>query len=152
MEKANIVTGPKGALFPWIHTPIQTSRILKPIQINKPAEGIVVDFGSNLGLQTVSLDCKQDSNITLIHAEIMQHAGLPGLKNLTQNEFTQPTKKHKSNRCVICNGSPENSYMPRLTYHGFRFVEVHVGDSGVEITQDNIEMHHFHSAGKFISL
>ena len=31
-----------------------TSRILKPIQINKPAEGIyVVDFGSNLAkLQT----------------------------------------------------------------------------------------------------
>ena len=58
----------------------------------------------------------------------------------------------KATDVYICNGSPENSYMPRLTYHGFRFVEVHVGDSGVEITQDNIEMHHFHSAGKFISL
>ena len=30
----------QGALFPWIHTPIQTSHT-KPIQINKPAEGIM---------------------------------------------------------------------------------------------------------------
>ena len=155
-RKANVVTGPKGALFPWIHTPIQTSRILKPVQITKPAEGIyVVDFGSNLAGVTklLSLDCKQDSNITLIHAEIMQHAGLPGLKNFDPKRvYTANLRSAKATDVYICNGSPENSYMPRLTYHGFRFVEVHVGDSGVEITQDNIEMHHFHSAGKFISL
>ena len=149
-EKASVVPGPTGVLFPWIHTPIQITRTVKPVQITKPYDGVyVVDFGANLAgvTQLINIDCKQDSNVTLIHAEIMQHAGLPGLPNPDPKlVYTANLRSAKATDVYICNGSPENSYMPRLTYHGFRFVEVHVGDSGVKITNDNIEMLHFHSA------
>jgi alpha-L-rhamnosidase len=147
---AQIVPGPAGALFPWVHSPVQVSRRVVPVGIAQPVKGIyVVDFGANLAgvVHLKQIDCKEGSNVTMVHGEIMQHAGIPGLPNPDPKRiYTANLRTAKATDVFICNGSPINDWYPTLTYHGFRFVEVHVGDSGVEISKENIEMLHFHSS------
>ena len=148
--RAQTVPGPTGTLFPWVHSPVQVSRRVAPVLITQPETGIyVVDFGANLAgvVHLKQIDCKEGSNVTMVHGEIMQHAGIPGLPNPDPRRiYTANLRTAKATDVFICNGSPINDFYPTLTYHGFRFVEVHVFDSGVEITNDNIEMLHLHSA------
>lgn len=145
------VTGPSGDMTPWSVQPVKVDFIRRPVAVTNPQQGIyVVDFGSNLAgvVKLKGITCAAGSNITLRHAEIMQHAGLPDVPNPDPRMiYVGNLRSAKATDVYICSGISPETWKPSLTYHGFRFVEVNVqGAAGVVITADNIEQHHFHSA------
>ena len=85
----------------------------------------------------------------LRHAEIMQHAGLPGLPNPDPTMIYQANlRSARATDTYLCakTGSAAVTWSPKFTYHGFRFVEVDLTNAkGVKFSTDNIVMLHFHS-------
>ena len=158
---------PAGVMVPWSAPPIGITDTVKPVSVvqSKTAPEIyVVDFGVNLAgvVNLKAFPCARGSVLTFRHAEIMQHAGLPDLKG-----HVDPTKVYmgnlrsaKATDHYTCSGAAGGeTWHPRFTYHGFRFVEVNVTAANVRgaggaggdtsspppFTADNIEMLHFHS-------
>ena len=137
-------------MFAWAGPYVQVSRTLAPVTITSPSAGLfVVDFGANLAGVTrlVGVKCKAGDTITLHHGEILQHAGIPGLKNADPKRvYYGNLRSAKATDVYTCRGDADGeTWHPRLTYHGFRFVEIQV-DSSISITKDNLQMLHFHSA------
>jgi len=147
---AMLSTGfPKGEMVPWTTPPVAVTRVIKPVSITEPKTGVfVVDFGENLAgvSKLVNIKCTRGSTITLKHAEILQHAGIPGWPTVDPTMIYQANlRTAQATDRYTCAGGDSETWYPRLTYHGFRFVEVNTTGSGVAITKDNIEMLHFHS-------
>jgi alpha-L-rhamnosidase len=80
-------SAPKGAMRGWTSPPVAVSRTVSPSsssRITQPYPNIyVVDFGENLAgvVELMGIMCNRGSTVTLRHGEIMQHSGLPDLKN-----------------------------------------------------------------------
>eukprot|EP01062_Namystynia_karyoxenos_P058419 TRINITY_DN4996_c0_g1_i2.p1 TRINITY_DN4996_c0_g1~~TRINITY_DN4996_c0_g1_i2.p1 ORF type:complete len:1162 (+),score=273.79 TRINITY_DN4996_c0_g1_i2:93-3488(+) len=112
-----------------------------------PARKWVVDFGSNLAgvVRLKGVRGPAGSNVTLRHAEILQHAGLPGLENPDPRRIYQDNLRvAKATDVYTMRGDAAGeTWTPWFTYHGFRYVEV----SGLlNFSAANIEMLHLHSA------
>lgn len=143
---------PHGKMVPWLSPPVAVTATVKPVKITNPRpDTFVVDFGSNLAgvVELVGAVCARGSNITLKHAEIMQHSGIPGLDHPdTKMVYTANLRSAKATDIYTCSGQPGGeSWFPRLTYHGFRFVEIDApADSGFVPTASNVRMLHFHTA------
>ena len=136
-------------MFAWAGPYVQVSKVLSPVAITSPSPGLfVVDFGANLAgvVRLVNVKCKAGDTITLHHGEIMQHAGIPGLKNVDPKRvYYGNLRTAKATDVYTCRGDAQGeTWNPRLTYHGFRFVEIQAGSTS--ITKDNLQMLHFHSA------
>jgi alpha-L-rhamnosidase len=146
-------SAPQGKMIPWSSPPVQISRVIKPVGMTNPKPNIyVVDFGANLAgvveLRDVD-NCQIGERVTLRHAEIMQHAGLPGLPNPDPTMIYQANlRSARATDTYLCakTGSAAVTWSPKFTYHGFRFVEVDLTNAkGVKFSTDNIVMLHFHS-------
>ena len=158
---------PRGAMVPWAAPPVTVEAEVAPVKITPSSSSsssssssvYVVDFGVNqAGVVRLTNygPCPRGTTITLKHAEIMQHAGLPDLGNKAD-----PTKIYQGNLrsaqatdVYTCSGAPGGeTWAPRFTYHGFRFVEVTISTTGSSsdaaappaITKDNVVMLHLHS-------
>ena len=109
-----------------------------------------MDFGANLAgvVQLIGVKCKSGDTITLHHGEILQHAGIPGLKDVDPKRvYYGNLRSAKATDVYTCRGDPGGeTWHPRLTYHGFRFVEIQVSSPSIAIAKDNLRMLHFHSA------
>ena len=144
---------PRGRMVAWAAPPVAVLETLTPKHITSPRPGLyVVDFGVNRAgvCRLKGLVCPRGGTIVLRHAEIMQHAGLPDLKGHADPSmiYTGNLRTAKQSDTYVCAGSAGGeSWMPTLTYHGFRFVEVNVSLApGVVVTADTLEMRVFASA------
>lgn len=121
---------PQGAMLAWTSPPVEISRELAPVSIEKYSTDLsVVDFGANLAgvVQLTALQgCREGDSITMVHGEIMQHAGIPGLPNPDPKRvYTGNLRSAQATDIYTCSGKPGGeTWSPRFTYHGFRFVEV----------------------------
>lgn len=122
----------------------QTSPLLRPtgtlraITVTEPAPGrFVCDFGQNLpGWVRLRATGPSGTMITLRFAELLNPDGTADQSNLRRAEATDR---------FTLRGDPDGeSYAPRFTYHGFRYVEVE-GYPGT-LTADDIEAVVVHSA------
>ena len=145
------VDAPAGAMVPWSAPRVMVRDVRAPIAVASPRPNLyVVDFGANIAgvCELRKVVCPAGTSITLRHAEIMQHAGLPDLHNQSDPAmiYTGNLRGAKATDVYICSGAAEGeTWSPKLTYHGFRFVEVNIS-APVAFAATNIALLHFHSA------
>ncbi|MGN7860658.1 family 78 glycoside hydrolase catalytic domain [Microbacterium sp. 22303] len=107
---------PAAALTPQTAPPIRRIEELAPVEILTTASGrTVVDFGQNIsGWVRLTVHGKRGTTITLRHAEVM-----------VDGEIEVETLRTAANtdRYILRGGNSE-TWEPRFTFHGFRYVEV----------------------------
>ncbi|MDX2285328.1 MAG: glycoside hydrolase family 78 protein [Bacteroidia bacterium] len=97
--------------------PIRKQETFAPLRIFKtPAGEQVIDFGQNLvGWVVMQAQGKAGDRITLSHAEVLDKAG---------NFYTENLRAAKSQDVFILSGSGTETFEPKFTFHGFRYVKV----------------------------
>ncbi|MFH8491077.1 family 78 glycoside hydrolase catalytic domain [Streptomyces longisporoflavus] len=116
-EAVAIDDGPKEALFDRVAEPIRRIEERTPVAIRRTPSGrTVVDFGQNLsGWVRLTVDGPAGRTVTLRHCELLTPDGEP--------EFEPNRTARATDRYTLRGGGPE-TWEPRFTYHGFRYVEV----------------------------
>lgn len=117
--------------------PIQVTQTLKPQKVSSPSPGTYIfDFGQNFtGWAKLTVQGLAGTEVKLRYAELLHPDG-------TLN--TIPNQRAEATDIYILKGDGIESYEPRFTYHGFRYVEM-TGFPGVP-TLENIEGRFVHSA------
>lgn len=100
-----------------IGPPVRVTARLSPQRITEPKDGVyVIDFGQNhAGVTEIKLHQPAGTRIELRHAEKLFAGGLIDNRNLRSARATD---------VYICRGGAPETWMPRFTYHGYRYVEV----------------------------
>lgn len=116
-EKAPLVSGPTGALEAQVAEPLRVTETLKPKSIAEPKPGtFIVDMGQNMvGWCRIRLNGPAGTRVRLRHAELLTTEGLLYLDNIRSAKVTD---------IYTLKGGGEETWEPRFTYHGFRYVEV----------------------------
>lgn len=97
--------------------PVRELSELKPIKETEPqASHWIYDLGQNMvGVVRLKVSAPAGTRITLRHAEMLNPDG----SLYTTNLRGAPSEDH-----YICSGNGVETWQPRFTFHGFRYVEV----------------------------
>ncbi|MEO8764501.1 MAG: family 78 glycoside hydrolase catalytic domain [Ginsengibacter sp.] len=132
LKNAVAVEGPSGRLTAQIQPPIKVTMVVHPIRVTEPAPGVYVfDMGQNFaGVARIHVHGPAGNAVTLRYAEdkyadgninvmtsvagqIKSGNGGPGAPKIAWQEDNYTLK-----------GKGVESWSPRFTFHGFRYVEV----------------------------
>ena len=107
-------------------SPVKAQEEMHPVSVKKLENGaLIYDFGQNFaGVVKLKLNGSHGQVVTVRHAEILNRDGSLNV------QFLRTAKATAMYTCV----EGQQEYSPRLTYMGFRYVEV----SGIE--QENVEV------------
>lgn len=96
---------------------VRTSEELPTVALTQPSPGVhVFDLGQNMvGNLRLLLRAPRGTKITLRYAEILQADG---------TLYTANYRSAKSTDTYFCSGDGLETYEPRFTFHGFRYVEI----------------------------
>jgi alpha-L-rhamnosidase len=110
-------------------SPVRKIQEIKPVKIFRTPKGkLIVDMGQNMvGWVRLKVKGEKGTVVTLRHAEIMDKFG---------EFYTTNLRAAKCQLTYTLAGTGDETYEPRFTFMGFRFVEV-TGFPG-ELTTDNI--------------
>jgi alpha-L-rhamnosidase len=116
-QAAQGVTAPGGQLSAQMIQPIRITATLKPIALTQPKSGVwIYDFGQNMvGWCRLKVSGPRGTEVTLRHAETLKPDGTLYLDNLRGAKVADT---------YTLKGKGTETYEPRFTYHGFRFVEL----------------------------
>jgi alpha-L-rhamnosidase len=116
-KAAEAVDGPKGELSAEMMPPIRVVDTLVPVNMTNPAPGVYVfDFGQNLsGWARLRVSGPRGASVKMRYSELVYKDGNINRENL---------RLAKSRDIYTLRGEGEETYEPRFTYHGFRYVEV----------------------------
>jgi alpha-L-rhamnosidase len=116
-RKANVVEPPGGVLVSHLMPPIKVVEHLKPKAVTNPKPGVYVfDLGQNFaGWVRLTSEGSRGKRITLRYAEDLKP---DGMIDVTSNERAVATDVY------VMSGKGRETYEPRFTFHGFRYVEV----------------------------
>ena len=97
--------------------PIRVCESIRPKTITNPKPGVwVYDFGQNFsGWCRLKVNGPAGTEISLRHAEILYADGTVNQENLRSAKATDK---------YILKGGGTETYEPRFTYHGFRYVQI----------------------------
>ncbi|HXI69114.1 MAG TPA: family 78 glycoside hydrolase catalytic domain, partial [Verrucomicrobiae bacterium] len=97
--------------------PVRQVGELKPKAVTEPKPGTwIYDLGQNMvGVVRLNVSAPAGTQVTLRHAEMLNSNGTL----YTQNLRGAPSVDH-----YTCKGSGVETWQPRFTFHGFRYVEV----------------------------
>jgi alpha-L-rhamnosidase len=111
------VTSPGGALVAQTLEPIKVVETRRAVSRNEPRPGVFVfDTGQNLaGWAALRVTGNRGTTITLRFAESLREDGTINGDNL---------RKARALDTYILKGDGEETWEPRFTYHGFRYVQV----------------------------
>ena len=115
---ATIVEDPGGELIPEISEPIRVTEVIKPKFDHTLLDGSVIyDVGKNLtGVAAIRVRGEAGAKVILKFAEVLNEEG---------DLETTPLRTARCQDSYILKGDPNGEeYVPRFTYHGFRFVRV----------------------------
>lgn len=103
---------------PYPGLPVKTIAELPARSVREPRPGVrVFDFGQNMvGVVRLKVKAPSGSEILLKHGEMLTEDGTVYTENL---RFAKATDRY------IAKGIGEETWQPRFTFHGFRYVEVH---------------------------
>lgn len=112
------LTQMSGVLTSQVMPPIKTTEIIRPIgTVSTDPSVYIVDMGINFsGVVRVKVAGEKGSSVQLRHAEVAREDGNVNQENL---RYAQASDTY-----ILCGDPLGETYMPRFTYHGFRFVEV----------------------------
>jgi alpha-L-rhamnosidase len=96
-------------------SPVQAHELFRPVSVNQAKDGsLVFDFGQNFaGVISAKIKGKKGQQVVFSHAEILMNGEL----------YTKPLRTAKQEAVYICRDG-EQTYSPRMTYMGFRYVGV----------------------------
>jgi alpha-L-rhamnosidase len=116
-KPAKAMEGPKGGLVAQMVDPIRVIETLRPVAVKSPAPGtFIFDMGQNMvGWCRLAVQGPRGTAVSLRHAETLKPDGTLYLDNIRGAKVTDIY--------TLKGGGPE-TWEPRFTYHGFRFVEV----------------------------
>jgi len=143
-QNAIVVAGPGGALRPEIAPPIRIMHVYAPVKITHPKPGVTVyDLGQNFaGWPAITAAGPAGATIKLIGGELLNPDGT----------VTQRSSKGPQWYSYTLAGKGIESWHPRFSYWGFRYVQVESA-SGVRILSLRGEATHSSSeqVGEFSS-
>lgn len=111
------VQAPEGMLEPNAQPPIRAHRPLEPLCAYQPEPGLTVyDFGQNIaGWARIQVRGQSGDEVELLYSELIDERGA----------IDPWTNRNASARDVyVLSGTRTETYEPRFTYHGFRYVQV----------------------------
>jgi alpha-L-rhamnosidase len=116
-ESTQVVDGPAGRVVAQMAEPLRVVETIKPLKITEPRPGVFIfDMGQNMvGWCRLKVSGPKGTEIWLRHAETVQPDGMLYLDNL---------RSARALDRYVLKGSGTETWEPRFTYHGFRFVEV----------------------------
>ena len=96
---------------------VRTIEELKALKLTEPAAGRhVFDLGQNMvGSVRVRIRAPRGTKVTLRFAEMLHPDG---------TLYTENYRKARSTDTYVCSGDGVETYSPRFTFHGFRYVEL----------------------------
>ncbi len=117
-------------------SPVRITQVLRPIEkIITPKGELVFDMGQNfVGWVQFSLTGKAGEQITIDHAEVLDQDG---------NFYTANLRAAKAQDTYIFKGAGLETWHPRFTFHGFRYIRISHYSGEIEI--DNMEGHVVHT-------
>ena len=125
---------PQGALEPQPIPPVRITRSVKPVARTEPEPGVYIfDMGQNFsGWITLKCQGAEGAAIHLRYGELLQPNGalnpMTSVAGQIKNKTVAPESGAPSTAwqsdTYICRGRGTESYTPRFTWHGFRYVEV----------------------------
>jgi alpha-L-rhamnosidase len=110
-------------------SPVRKIQEIKPVKIFRTPKGdIIADMGQNMvGWLRLKVSGKKGTVVTLRHAEVLDKFG---------EFYTENLRAAKCQLTYTLSGAGQETYEPRFTFMGFRFVEVK-GFPG-DLTPDNL--------------
>eukprot|EP01063_Lacrimia_lanifica_P034984 TRINITY_DN6576_c0_g2_i1.p1 TRINITY_DN6576_c0_g2~~TRINITY_DN6576_c0_g2_i1.p1 ORF type:complete len:1005 (+),score=96.11 TRINITY_DN6576_c0_g2_i1:61-3075(+) len=144
---AALTSGPPGRMYPWAAPAVMVDKEYAAVSVSYPQPGVaVVDFGSNVAgvVRLRNINVTAGARVTIRHGEALNHPGIPFhwlWKNGTI--YTGNLRTAKATDVFISDGTT-TEYMPRFTYHGFRYAEI-TGYGGA-LSAADVSLVHFHSA------
>jgi alpha-L-rhamnosidase len=128
--------------------PVRAHEEFKPVSCVKAPSGMLIyDFGQNFaGVIKANIIGKKGQMVTFGHAEILMNGEL----------YTEPLRTAKQQATYICLDGMQ-SYSPRMTYMGFRYVgvtgikEEHLDLSAVAVYSDIEESGSFECSNELIN-
>jgi alpha-L-rhamnosidase len=146
---AQIVRPPKGIPDAQVMPPMRVTETLVPQSITQPQPGIyVVDMGCNLaGWARISVSGPAGTKIKLRYSERLDP---DGMINQTRNSRYMMQGAFQTD-IYILKGEGKETWEPRFTYHGFRYVELTgwPGELTSEMIQGRFVHTDFESTGEF---
>lgn len=115
------VARPTGRLVSQQHPPIRATASIRPVRLTEPKPGTYVfDLGVNIaGWARLSTHGPRGTRVTLESNERLKPDGTVDTRNLTSH-----THGRFQTEEFILKGEGIESFEPRFTYHGFRYVQV----------------------------
>ncbi|MBX7256499.1 MAG: glycoside hydrolase family 78 protein [Candidatus Hydrogenedentes bacterium] len=112
-----LVEKPGEVMSAQMSKPIKVNAVLHPVAMTNPKPGMYVfDMGQNMvGWCKLKVKGPAGTRVTLRHSEVVHDDGTLYLDNIRGAKVTDE---------YILKGSGKETYEPRFTYHGFRFVEL----------------------------
>ena len=134
-QPADLFATPKIELCEKPCAPIRRMEERPPIAITEPQPGVFIfDFAENItGWACLRVQAKRGTEIRLRFAEMLGADGTLYTANLRSARATDR---------YICAGGGEETWEPRFTFHGFRYVEL----TGIAPTPDSLTAVIIHSA------
>ncbi|MGH9454402.1 MAG: family 78 glycoside hydrolase catalytic domain, partial [Terriglobia bacterium] len=116
-EAAKVVAGTSGAISAEMMPPIRVVGQRIPLSITNPRPGVYVyDVGQNLtGWVKLRIQGPAGTRVQMRFAELIYKDGMINRDNI---------RGAKSRDIYILRGGGPETYAPRFTYHGFRYVEL----------------------------
>ncbi|MFI6740086.1 family 78 glycoside hydrolase catalytic domain [Nonomuraea sp. NPDC050451] len=124
---AGVVDTAHDVLVPSAAEPVRVTQDLVPVDVRRPGDGrTIVDLGQNIAgrVRLVLRGAPEGARVTLRHGEALDDDGGLYTANLRSAEATDH---------YVAAGAPVETFEPRFTVHGFRYVEVS-GHADVEVT------------------
>jgi alpha-L-rhamnosidase len=108
---------PGGRLVANTMPPIRVTQTISPVNITEPRPGVfVADMGQNFaGWARIQMQGQRGDSIKLHYSELIDSTGMI-------DPWTN--RRARATDVYIFKGNGVESYEPRFTYHGFRYVEI----------------------------
>lgn len=120
-QAVKVVPAPTGKLVSQQNPPIRKVKEIKPISVSEPSPGVYVyDMGVNMaGWVRFSLSAPKGVLISILHNEHLNEGGSVRFGPHTWWHYG-PYQTDK----YIFQGEGKETYEPRFTYHGFRYMQI----------------------------
>lgn len=124
LGNATLFDGPSSTLIPQEGEEVKEQERVKTARILVTPKGeTVIDFGQEVtGYVEVTVDAKASEEVILSHAEVLDKEG---------NFYTENYRSAKAKFHYICKEGRQ-SYKPKLTFFGFRYIRVDAFPGGVK--------------------
>jgi len=136
--------GPGGILEPAMLEPVRVTDTIAARQVSQPRPGIYVfDLGQNMaGWARIHVRGEAGQRVSLLYAESLYLDGMVNQENL---------RSAKACDVYILKGGGEETWEPRFTYHGFRYIQVegYPGEPDLDAVEGRVVHSGVAAAGSF---